>query len=287
MTYFSPTDLIINPDGSSYHLAIRPDQVTDQIILVGDPERVPKVSQYFDKVDVKIHKREFVSHFGELNGKRIGVISSGIGADNVEIVLNELDALVNIDFETRFTKNSHRSLNLIRLGTSGSIQESIPVNTFLISEAAIGFDNLAQFYGFTGPNMLDDSGLKQWAFSINYPIPLYGAKASSTLLNQFASIPLRGYTLTAPGFYAPQGRTVRMKSILPDFLQDVSAHAYEGHLITNIEMETAAYYAFASSLGHEMISLNAILANRITHEFSADPEGQMRKLIELALDLIA
>ena len=287
MTYFSPTDLIINPDGSSYHLAIRPDQVTDQIILVGDPERVPKVSQYFDKVDVKIHKREFVSHFGELNGKQIGVISSGIGADNVEIVLNELDALVNIDFETRFTKNSHRSLNLIRLGTSGSIQESIPVNTFLISEAAIGFDNLAQFYGFTGPNMLDDSGLKQWASSINYPIPLYGAKASSTLLNQLASIPLRGYTLTAPGFYAPQGRTVRMKSILPDFLQDVSAHDYEGHLITNIEMETAAYYAFASSLGHEMISLNAILANRITHEFSADPEGQMRKLIELALDSIA
>jgi uridine phosphorylase len=287
MTYFSPTDLIINPDGSSYHLAIRPDQVTDQIILVGDPERVPKVSQYFDKVDVKIHKREFVSHFGELNGKRIGVISSGIGADNVEIVLNELDALVNIDFETRFTKNSHRSLNLIRLGTSGSIQESIPVNTFLISEAAIGFDNLAQFYGFTGPNMLDESGLKQWASSINYPIPLYGAKASSMLLTQFASIPLRGYTLTAPGFYAPQGRTVRMKSILPDFLQDVSAYAYEGHLITNIEMETAAYYAFASSLGHEMISLNAILANRITHEFSADPEGQMRKLIELALDSIA
>ena len=287
MTYFSPTDLIINPDGSSYHLAIRPDQVTDQIILVGDPERVPKVSLYFDKVDVKIHKREFVSHFGELNGKRIGVISSGIGADNVEIVLNELDALVNIDFETRFTKNSHRSLNLIRLGTSGSIQESIPVNTFLISEAAIGFDNLAQFYGFTGPNMLDESGLKQWASSINYPIPLYGAKASSMLLTQFASIPLRGYTLTAPGFYAPQGRTVRMKSILPDFLQDVSAYAYEGHLITNIEMETAAYYAFASSLGHEMISLNAILANRITHEFSADPEGQMRKLIELALDSIA
>ncbi|MEY4988171.1 MAG: hypothetical protein RL567_1950 [Bacteroidota bacterium] len=287
MTYFSPTDLIINPDGSSYHLAIRPDQVTDHIILVGDPERVPKVSQYFDRVDVKIHKREFVSHFGELNGKRIGVISSGIGADNVEIVLNELDALVNIDFDTRLTKNSHRSLNLIRLGTSGSIQESIPVNTFLISEAAIGFDNLAQFYGFSGPNLLDEAGLKLWASSINYPISLYGAKASSTLLNQFASIPLRGYTLTAPGFYAPQGRTVRMKSILPDFLQDVSANDFEGHMITNIEMETAAYYAFASSMGHEMISLNAILANRITHEFSSDPEGQMRKLIELALDSIA
>jgi uridine phosphorylase len=287
MTYFSPTDLIINPDGSSYHLAIRPDQVTDQIILVGDPERVPKVSQYFDRVDVKIHKREFVSHFGELNGKRLGVISSGIGADNVEIVLNELDALVNIDFDTRFTKHSRKSLNLIRLGTSGSIQESIPVNTFLISEAAIGFDNLAQFYGFSGPNMLDESRLNLWASAIKYPLPLYGAKASSTLLSQFESIPLRGYTLTAPGFYAPQGRAVRMKSILPDFLQDVSANDFEGHMITNIEMETAAYYAFASSMGHEMISLNAILANRITHEFSEDPEGQMRKLIELALTSIA
>ena len=287
MTYFSPTDLIINPDGSSYHLAIRPDQVTDQIILVGDPERVPKVSQYFDRIDVKIHKREFVSHFGELNGKRIGVISSGIGADNVEIVLNELDALVNIDFDTRLTKNLHRSLNLIRLGTSGSIQESIPVDTFLISEAAIGFDNLAQFYGFSGSHMLDEAALDLWAKTIQYPIPVYGAKASAKLINQFESIPLRGYTLTAPGFYAPQGRTVRMNSLLPNFLTDVSAHAFEGNLITNIEMETAAYYAFASSLGHEMISLNAILANRITHEFSTDPEGQMRKLIELALDSIA
>lgn len=287
MTYFSPTDLIINPDGSSYHLAIRPDQVTDQIILVGDPERVPKVSQYFDRVDVKINKREFVSHFGELNGKRIGVISSGIGADNVEIVLNELDALVNIDFETRRTKTEKKSLNLIRMGTSGSIQEDIPIDTFLVSEAAIGFDNLAQFYAFSGINMLEEDKLTAWANLINYPIPLYGAKASSYLLEVFNTIPLKGYTLTAPGFYAPQGRTVRMKSILPDFLQDVSRQAFNGHQITNIEMETAAYYAFASSLGHEMISLNAILANRITNEFSSDPEGQIQQLIELALDSIA
>jgi uridine phosphorylase len=287
MTYFSPTDLIINPDGSSYHLAIRPDQVTDQIILVGDPERVPKVSQYFDRVNVKIHKREFVSHFGEINGKRIGVISSGIGADNVEIVLNELDALVNIDFETRLTKTDKKSLNLIRIGTSGSIQEQIPIDTFLISEAAIGFDNLAQFYGFSGSGMLDGDKLSSWGKSINYPIPLYGAQGSNSLMDLFNSIPLKGYTLTAPGFYAPQGRTVRMHSVLPNFLQDVASHAFDGHLITNIEMETAAYYAFAASLGHEMISINAILANRITHEFSSDPEMQIQKLIELVIDSIA
>ena len=287
MTYFSPTDLIINPDGSSYHLAIRPDQVPARIILVGDPERVPKVSQYFDRVDTKIHKREFVSHFGELGGKRIGVISSGIGADNVEIVLNELDALVNIDFETRLEKSTMTSLELIRLGTSGSIQQDVPVDTFLISEAAIGFDNLGQFYGFGGPNMLQQDSLNAWCEQIHYPIPVYGAKASPSLTKMFDSIPYKGYTLTAPGFYAPQGRTVRMPSRLPEFLQDVSATHFEGNPITNIEMETASYYAFASTLGHEMISLNAILANRMTHEFSMDPEGQMRKLIELALDSIA
>ena len=287
MTYFSPTDLIINPDGSSYHLAIRPDQVTDQIILVGDPERVPKVSQYFDRVDLKIHKREFVSHFGELNGKRIGVISSGIGADNVEIVLNELDALVNIDFETRLEKATKKSLEFIRIGTSGSIQARIPVDSFLVSEAAIGFDNLGQFYVFEGENMLDVAALSRWGKAINYPNPLYGARASSKLLELFSTIPNRGYTLTAPGFYAPQGRTVRLKSLLPNFLQDVSAQPFQGNLMTNIEMETAAYYAFASSMGHEMISLNAILANRITNEFSTNPEGQIQALIELALDSIA
>jgi uridine phosphorylase len=287
MTYFSPTDLIINPDGSSYHLAIRPDQVPDQLVLVGDPERVPKVSQYFDRIDTKIHKREFVSHFGELGGQRVGVISSGIGADNVEIVLNELDALVNIDFETRFTRTEKKSLNLIRIGTSGSIQEHIPIDTFLVSEAAIGFDNLAQFYGFSGHAMLDSDKLSSWGNLINYPIPLYGARGSNSLLDLFKFIPLKGYTLTAPGFYAPQGRTVRMKSMLPNFLHDVNKHAFDGHQITNIEMETAAYYAFAASLGHEMISINAILANRITHKFSSDPEGQVQKLIELVIDSIA
>jgi uridine phosphorylase len=287
MTYFSPTDLIINPDGSSYHLAIRPDQIPDQLILVGDPDRVPKVSQYFDRIDDQIHKREFVSHFGELGGRRIGVISSGIGADNVEIVLNELDALVNIDFETRETKTIKRSLNLIRIGTSGSIQESIPVDTFLISEAAIGFDNLAQFYGFESEKMLSSDLLADWCKSIHYPLPVYGARSSSKLLEQFQMIPLRGYTLTAPGFYAPQGRTVRMNSVLPNFLRDVASSKIDGNSITNIEMETAAYYAFAATLGHEMISLNAILANRITHEFSKDPEGQIQKLIELTLHAIA
>jgi len=287
MTYFSPTDLIINPDGSTYHLHIRPDQLPHKIIMVGDPERVPFVSKYFDKIDHKIHKREFISHIGQFRNKSIGVISSGIGADNVEIVMNELDALANIDFKTRYAKEQKIPLELIRIGTSGSIQEDIPVDSFLVSKAAIGFDNLAQFYGFESSNMLAKEALSLWCQQINYTLPVYGAKASEKLIKQFSSISQHGYTLTAPGFYAPQGRTVRMKSLLPDFLRDVSKTKFEGEIITNIEMETAAYYAFSASLGHEMISLNAILANRLTHEFSKNPESQIKQLIELTLDLIA
>jgi uridine phosphorylase len=288
MTYFSPTDLIINPDGSSYHLNLRPDQIPDTLILVGDPERVPAVSRYFDEVIEMVHKREFVTHLGILRGKKIGVLSSGIGADNVEIVMNELDALVNIDFQTRLEKVEKRSLQLIRIGTSGSIQAHIPVDSILISTAAIGFDNLAQFYGFDSPQSISTELLAKWTNSIDYSMPLYAAKASSILLAKFESLnAYKGVTLTAPGFYAPQGRTIRMQSIRPDFLEKVAAAKLGEQEITNIEMETAAYYAFGGAMGHEMISLNAILANRITNEFSKDPEGQIRFLIERAIASIA
>jgi len=288
MTYFSPTDLIINPDGSSYHLNLRPDQIPDTLILVGDPERVSKVSQFFDEVTEIVHKREFVTHLGILKGKRIAVLSSGIGPDNVEIVMNELDALVNIDFQTRLEKEVKRSLNLIRIGTSGSIQAHIPVDSILISKAAIGLDNLAQFYGFDSAQSISADYLEQWTQAIDYPLPLYAANASAHLLEKFKPLnAFQGITLTAPGFYAPQGRTIRMHSIRPDFLQKVASAKLEGQEITNIEMETAAYYAFAGAMGHEMISLNALLANRITNEFSKDPEGQIMSLIEKAIALIA
>ncbi len=288
MTYFSPTDLIINPDGSSYHLNLRPDQIPYTLILVGDPERVPKVSQFFDEVTEIVHKREFVTHLGILKGKRIAVLSSGIGADNVEIVMNELDALVNIDFQTRLEKDVKTSLNLIRIGTSGSIQSHIPVDSILISKAAIGFDNLAQFYGFESAQSISADSLEQWTQAIDYPLPLYAARASAHLLEKFKPLnAFEGITLTAPGFYAPQGRTIRMHSIRPDFPHKVAGAKMEGQEINNIEMETAAYYAFARAIGHEMISLNALLANRITNEFSKDPEGQIMSLIEKAIALIA
>lgn len=285
MTYFSPTDLIINPDGSSYHLNLRPDQIPTTIILVGDPERVPKVSQFFDRIDEKIHKREFVTHIGMLAGQQIAVLSSGIGADNVEIVMTELDALVNIDFSTRMTKPVHRELNLIRIGTSGSIQADIPIDTFLVSEAAIGFDNLGAFYSFDSDQHLNATKLNAWAEKLSYPNAVYGAKASESLLKLFPW--KKGYTVTAPGFYAPQGRTIRMDGKLPNFLNDLNATPFDGHFLTNMEMETAAYYAFAAALGHKMVSLNAILANRITHEFSANPEDQIMQLIEATLTIIS
>jgi uridine phosphorylase len=255
---------------------------------VGDPERVPKVSQFFDEVTEIVHKREFVTHLGTLKGKRIAVLSSGIGADNVEIVMNELDALVNIDFQTRLEKEVKRSLNLIRIGTSGSIQAHIPVDSILISNAAIGFDNLAQFYGFNSAPSISADSLEQWTQAIDYHLPLYAAKASAHLLEKFKPLnAFAGITLTAPGFYAPQGRTIRMHSVRPDFLQKVAGAKLEDQEITNIEMETAAYYAFAGAMGHKMISLNALLANRITNEFSKDPEGQIMSLIEKAIALIA
>lgn len=288
MTYFSPTDLIINPDGSSYHLNLRPDQIPDTIFLVGDPERVPTVSQFFDEVTEIVHKREFVTHLGMLKGQRIAVLSSGIGADNVEIVMNELDALVNIDFQTRLEKNEKRSLTLIRIGTSGSIQAHIPVDSVLISAAAIGFDNLAQFYDFDSNQSIAGNVLTAWTKEIDYSLPLYAARASASLLEEFQALQaFQGVTLTAPGFYAPQGRTIRMKSVRPDFLQKVAAAKLQQQEVTNIEMETAAYYAFSGAMGHEMISLNAILANRITLEFSQDPASQIQSLIEKAIGIIA
>jgi uridine phosphorylase len=246
------------------------------------------VSQFFDEVTEIVHKREFVTHLGILKGKRIAVLSSGIGADNVEIVMNELDALVNIDFQTRLEKEVKTSLKLIRIGTSGSIQAHIPVDSILISKAAIGFDNLSQFYGFESGQSISADSLEQWTQAIDYPLPLYAAKASTHLLEKFKPLnAFEGITLTAPGFYAPQGRTIRMHSIRPDFLEKVAGATLEGQEITNIEMETAAYYAFAGAMGHEMISLNALLANRITNEFSKDPEGQIMSLIEKAIGLIA
>lgn len=281
----SPTDLIINPDGSIYHLSLRPEHLADTIITVGDPDRVEKVSQYFDSVEIKINKREFVTHTGTLSGKRLTVISSGIGTDNVEILMNELDALVNIDLETLEIKPNHKSLNIIRLGTSGSLQKDIPVDSFVVSEWGIGFDALGFFYesqsNQTTINLQKDLSLEFMPYCNHAGVDLFKLFIETAPENWFT-----GMTVTCPGFYAPQGRVLRYSPKINGLLQKMNEYCRDGNVLTNLEMETAGYYLMGKLLGHEVLSISAILANRMTNEFSKQPEKQVDSLIKYALEKI-
>jgi uridine phosphorylase len=279
----SPTDLIINPDGTIYHLNLLPENIADTIITVGDPDRVKFVSQYFDSIELKISKREFVTHTGYLNGKRLTVISSGIGTDNVEILMNELDALVNIDFNTLEVKSEHKSLKIIRLGTSGSLQSNIPVNSFVVSEWGIGFDALGFFYE-TKPNEItkklkEDFALDFMPYCNQSSHELFQLFIENTPENWFA-----GATVTCPGFYAPQGRTLRYNPKIERLLQKFNQFNDKKIALTNLEMETAGYYLMAKVLGHEVLSISAILANRMTNEFSQQADKQVDSLIQFALE---
>jgi uridine phosphorylase len=279
----TPTDLIINPDGTIYHLNLHPENIADTIITVGDPDRVKLVSQYFDSVEFQISKREFVTHTGYLNGKRLSVISSGIGTDNVEILMNELDALVNIDFKTLEVKPEYKSLNIIRLGTSGSLQESIPVNSFVVSEWGIGLDALGFFYE-TEPNettkkIKNDFELEFMPYCNPSGYELFKLFIENAPDNWFA-----GATVTCPGFYAPQGRTLRYIPKIEGLLKKMNQYCYGGVALTNLEMETAGYYLMGKILGHEVLSISAILANRMTNEFSEQPDEQVDSLIKFSLE---
>ena len=281
----SPTDLILNPDGSIYHLSLRPEHLADTIITVGDPERVAKVSQYFDSVEFKINKREFVTHTGMLNGKRLTVISSGIGTDNVEILMNELDALVNINLETLKVKKIHKSLNIIRLGTSGSLQKDIPVDSFVVSEWGVGFDALGFYYNSeinqTTIDLKKDLGLEFMPYCNPAGFELFKLFVETAPENWF-----EGMTVTCPGFYAPQGRVLRYTPKIDGLLQKMNGFYRSGISLTNLEMETAGYYLLGKILGHKVLSISAILANRMTNEFSQQPEKQVDSLIKYALEKI-
>ena len=279
----SPTDLIINPDGTIYHLNLHPENIAETIITVGDPDRVKFVSQYFDSIEFQISKREFVTHTGYLNGKRLSVISSGIGTDNVEILMNELDALVNIDFKTMEVRPEHKSLNIIRLGTSGSLQKSIPIDSFVVSEWGIGFDALGLFYqsesNQTSYDIRRDLGLEFTPYCNPGSIDLFKLFTETAPENWFA-----GMTVTCPGFYAPQGRTLRYKPKINGLLQKMNGYYRDGNILTNLEMETAGYYLLGKILGHEVLSISAILANRMTNEFSQQADKQVDSLIKIALE---
>ncbi|MBB6237908.1 uridine phosphorylase [Pedobacter sp. AK013] len=283
----SESDLIINPDGSIYHLNLLPGDIADTIITVGDPDRVGEVSKYFDKIEFKKGKREFVTHTGYVGKKRVTVLSTGIGTDNIDIVFNELDALVNIDFETREIKTALTSLNIIRVGTSGAVQPDIPMGTILASSYGLGMDALMNYYlqKLSGDEQLLMDDIKAHFGHLKNINP-YLTAASETLLNTIGKDMAKGITITAPGFYAPQGRIVRAKNAVPDFIGLINSFKSNQHRITNLEMETAGIYALAKVLGHNAISINAILASRMKFEFSKEPNKIVEQAIKMVLERI-
>ncbi len=281
------SELILNPDGSVYHLHLLPEEIAETIITVGDPDRVSAVSKYFDSIEVKRNKREFVTHTGYIGKKRISVISTGIGTDNIDIVFAELDALVNIDLKTREIKEKHTALDLIRIGTSGALQADIDVDSFLISSHGLGLGGLMLYYDFAENE--SEKILRQSIDSqlINpLPVSTYLFENSKELADKIGPDMLRGVTATCPGFYAPQGRQLRGKVRNQNMLDELRVWSHAGIRITNFEMETAGIYGMARMLGHHAISCNAILANRAKGEFSKQPKKITKKLIEAVLEKI-
>jgi uridine phosphorylase len=281
----SETDLVLNPDGSVYHLNLHPEHIADHVIAVGDPDRVIMVSKHFEQIEFEMNKREFITHVGTYKGKRITVMSTGIGTDNVEIFFNELDALVNIDLQKREAKPIHRKLNIIRIGTSGGLQDDIPVGSHLISVHGTGLDNLMNFYQLANSTYEKDISASVADYCKFDFIP-YTVEGSKKLLHQFGADMLQGNTLTCPGFYAPQGRKLRIENKYPNLLDDLNAFRLAQFKFSNFEMETAAYYAFGRLLGHEVISTNAIIANRMRRQFSDDPHKVVESLILKVLNSI-
>lgn len=279
------SELILNPNGSIYHLYLLPEQISDIILTVGDPNRVELVSRHFDKVEFRMQKREFITHTGQINGKRVTVISSGMGTDNIEILMTELDALVNIDLKTRTPKSDTRSLSIIRLGTSGSLQSDIPLDSLLVSNYAIGLDTLMCFYDLP-QSPIEQSIVKNLRLDLQLPFTPYAVEADQSLKQQFAHDMIPGNTITCPGFYAPQGRKLRLAPKNNEYIDTLVKFEHKGFKLTNFEMETAGYYAMAHLLGHKILSINAIIASRITHEFSSNPQKTIDKMIETVLERI-
>ncbi|KAA3439477.1 nucleoside phosphorylase [Rufibacter hautae] len=287
MARIPESELILNADGSIYHLNLLPEQISDTIITVGDQDRVVRVSRHFDSIEVEVAKREFVTHTGYYKGKRISVVSTGIGTDNIDIVLNELDALVNVDFVSREPlENEDRiSLKIVRIGTSGALQEDVPLGSHLATEYALGLDTLMQFYPLMETGYETEIAVNmQLALGIGF-LP-YCAKGSDILREQIGGDMLHGNTITCPGFYGPQGRLLRLQPKIEEVIQKLSAFRFEDVRFTNFEMETAGIYSLGRLLGHEVLSLNAIVANRITHQFAHNADQVIDDLIVKVLDRI-
>jgi uridine phosphorylase len=289
MRVIEPSELIINPDGTIFHLHLKPGQLAENVILVGDPGRVKMIAGFFDRIEFQAENREFVSITGFFGVKRITVLSTGIGTDNIDIVLNELDALVNIDLETRQIKKDHQTLRIIRIGTSGGLQGDIPVNAFLASAKAIGFDGLLNFYR-------DRNEIADLAFERSFksyvswnellPSP-YVVEADPELFEKIVDSEFNsGVTISAPGFYGPQGRELRLGIIDPEINNKIETFRFEDQRITNYEMECSAIYGLSKLLGHKALTVCIIIANRVSKKANEDYKPVMEKLVKKVLERI-
>ncbi len=289
MGRIAESELIINERGAVYHLNCRPEEIAETIITVGDPDRVSAVSKHFDKIEFKNNHREFITHTGYIGSKRISCVSTGIGPDNIDIVLNELDALVNINFESRLIKEKLTCLNIIRFGTSGSLQADIPVDSFVSSTHGLGLDNLMHFYRID-----NNEEEKQLIQAFNTHTQLSSGKiipyinmASASLIKHFTENYHQGITVTCPGFYGPQGRILRVGLGYPRLIDHLTNFSFGNYRITNFEMETSAIYGLGKILGHHCLSLSAIVANRVSKTFSKNGNLAVENLIKQSLQIIA
>jgi uridine phosphorylase len=289
MSRIAESELIINPRGAIYHLDLRPEEIAGTVITVGDPDRVQEISKHFDSVEVKRQHREFISHTGYVGKKRLTVLSSGIGPDNIDIVINELDALVNIDFDTREIKKQLTPLNIIRIGTSGSLQADIPVDSFVASTHGLGVDNLLNFYRHE-QNEQEKELLQSFVTHTQVHNQIgnpYISSGAASLIKHFVKDFHQGITVTCPGFYGPQGRILRLGISNPNFVNRLTDFRFGQHRITNFEMETSAIYGLGKLLGHNCLAVNAIVANRVQKEFSKDGKATVEKLIVRFLEIFS
>ncbi|HQV51517.1 MAG: nucleoside phosphorylase [Flavobacteriales bacterium] len=282
----APSELIINPDGSIYHIALRPDQIGDLVFVVGDQGRVELLSRHFEKVEHRVQNREFVAHTGVFNGTHVTALSTGIGTDNIDIVINELDALVNIDLEKRTPKSTQKSLRIIRLGTCGALQEDIPCDTRIVSAYGVGMDNVMHYYAYENTDdetrLLNDL-IHTTEWPENLPLP-YVAKADAKLVEALGHDNVVGITLTSGGFYGPQGRQLRAVPAVGDLNETLSAFSHEGLRVSNFEMETSALYGLGGMLGHRVCTMCTVVANRLRKEYSKDHHGAIDRMIKEALE---
>jgi uridine phosphorylase len=284
-SYFPDTELIITDKKRVYHIDLDGEMIADDVIVVGDQGRVGQISKFFSKIECTAEHREFVTHTGIFNGKRITVLSTGIGPDNIDIVVNELDAAVNIDLNKRELKPTQRSLNIVRLGTSGALQEYIPVNALVVSQYAVGLDGLLNFYeGYKKINedAISEAFIRHTSWHSNLPYP-YCVKGDEALFLKFIEGNHGGITATAPGFYGPQGRRLRLNPAMPDLNELLTSFDLNGMKVTNFEMETSALYGLGRMLGHNCLTICVIIANRVTRQFTSDYKKSVEHLIESTL----